>query len=301
MAPSATSSAGVSQGWVATAAPGWLRGARRSRFWARHEAGDSTGPLRLAHRPMHGGFSEAACLHQTPCLRSLRGMRRCKELNIQKSRCTASVSRSSPNSRSPRNYRSSRGPHLRVALSDVLAGKSLKIVTDNGPTLSYSFASKNRLPLFEGDGPAFESGYGALTLDKVVFFSHLVPGYAARLPRDRRPRPSSRRCSRSGSAATTTSAKCSARSTTATSSSSRQASADRAPRDHEPYRGQRLPLEAGQRHRDARVLSVGALLELRRAHAARRRALVLRAFGLHQDRRRPLCLLARRVRVLRAR
>jgi hypothetical protein len=36
--------------------------------------------------------------------------------------------------------------------AEVLAGKQLRIVTDNGPTLSYRFASKNRLSVAENDG-----------------------------------------------------------------------------------------------------------------------------------------------------
>lgn len=49
-------------------------------------------------------------------------------------------------------------------------------MTDNGPTLSYSFASNNRLSVAENDGAAVDGGYGALTLDHVAFFSHMVPG-----------------------------------------------------------------------------------------------------------------------------
>ena len=68
------------------------------------------------------------------------------------------------------------GPTSASPLSDVLAGKSLKIVTDGGLTLSYRFASASKLTVAEGDGKAVQAGYGALTLDKVAFFSHLVPG-----------------------------------------------------------------------------------------------------------------------------
>ena len=38
----------------------------------------------------------------------------------------------------------SAGPASASPLSDALAGKSLKIVTNGGPTLSYRFASANR-------------------------------------------------------------------------------------------------------------------------------------------------------------
>jgi hypothetical protein len=67
------------------------------------------------------------------------------------------------------------GPKSASEFSDVLAGKSLKIVTDNGPVLNYVFKSKNTLSLSEGAGASIESGYGALTLKQVVFFSHMVP------------------------------------------------------------------------------------------------------------------------------
>ncbi len=60
-------------------------------------------------------------------------------------------------------------------LSDVLAGKSLKIVTDKGPVLNYSFKTKNRLTLAENNTAAVEAGYGALTLKQMVFFSHMIP------------------------------------------------------------------------------------------------------------------------------
>lgn len=67
------------------------------------------------------------------------------------------------------------GPVCASEFSDILAGKSLKIVTDNGPVLSYSFKDKRNLTLAEEGGAPVESGYGALTLKQVVFFSHMVP------------------------------------------------------------------------------------------------------------------------------
>jgi len=67
------------------------------------------------------------------------------------------------------------GPVCASVYSDILAGKSLKIVTDNGPTLSYSFKDRNRLTIAENAGNPVESPYGALTLKQVVLFSHLVP------------------------------------------------------------------------------------------------------------------------------
>jgi hypothetical protein len=67
------------------------------------------------------------------------------------------------------------GPECVSEYSDALAGKSLKIVTDGGPTLNYTFKDKRKLVLAENGGSAVESGYGALTLKQVVFFSHMIP------------------------------------------------------------------------------------------------------------------------------
>jgi hypothetical protein len=68
------------------------------------------------------------------------------------------------------------GPQCVSELSDALAGKTLKIVTDNGPVLNYVFKDKRKLTLAEGNGSPVESGYGALTLKQIVFFSHMIPG-----------------------------------------------------------------------------------------------------------------------------
>jgi len=67
------------------------------------------------------------------------------------------------------------GPKCASELSGVLAGKSMKIVTDDGPVLNYTFKDKNRLALAEGGGASVDCGYGALTLKQMVFFSHMVP------------------------------------------------------------------------------------------------------------------------------
>jgi hypothetical protein len=67
------------------------------------------------------------------------------------------------------------GPACASEYSDVLAGKTLKIVTDNGPVLNYVFKTKNKLALAEGSGPAIECGYGALVLTPLILFSHLDP------------------------------------------------------------------------------------------------------------------------------
>jgi hypothetical protein len=67
-------------------------------------------------------------------------------------------------------------PKSASPLSTALAGKALRIVTDNGPTLSYRFAGNNRLSVTENDGRAVEADYGALLLDHVALFTHLIPG-----------------------------------------------------------------------------------------------------------------------------
>ena len=68
------------------------------------------------------------------------------------------------------------GPSSASKLSDALTGETLKIVTDSGPTLGYHFASGTRLSITENGAAADDAGYGALTLDGVVLFSHMVPG-----------------------------------------------------------------------------------------------------------------------------
>ena len=68
------------------------------------------------------------------------------------------------------------GPTSASPLSDVFAGKTIRIVTDKGPALAYTFSRNNRLSLAENGGGAVEAGYGALTLGSVVFFSHMIPG-----------------------------------------------------------------------------------------------------------------------------
>ena len=67
------------------------------------------------------------------------------------------------------------GPTSASAFSNALNGKTLKIVTQNGPTLEYKFAANRQLTLTEG-GKQVSAGYGALTLNQMAFFSHLIPG-----------------------------------------------------------------------------------------------------------------------------
>lgn len=67
------------------------------------------------------------------------------------------------------------GPTSASPLSETLAGKSLRIALDSGPALRYRFGNGNRLSLTEGSAAAVDAGYGALTLDRLVLFSHLIP------------------------------------------------------------------------------------------------------------------------------
>jgi len=80
------------------------------------------------------------------------------------------------------------GPASASPLSDAFAGKSIRIVTDKGPALAYRFGRANRLSVAENGGAAVDAGYGALTLEKVVLFTHLIPGtqrgYAVAIDRD---------------------------------------------------------------------------------------------------------------------
>jgi MoaF N-terminal domain len=69
------------------------------------------------------------------------------------------------------------GPGSRSALSTVLAGKRLKIVTDEGgPTLEYNFRTGRELELAENGGKALKAGYGALESRGLVLVSHVIPG-----------------------------------------------------------------------------------------------------------------------------
>jgi hypothetical protein len=68
------------------------------------------------------------------------------------------------------------GPTSVSEFSDQLAGRTLKIVTRDGPTLEYDFGSNNRLSLSANGGRSISAGYGELTLNQMVFFSHMLPG-----------------------------------------------------------------------------------------------------------------------------
>ena len=180
------------------------------------------------------------------------------------------------------------GPTSVSPLSDVLAGKSIRIVTDKGPALAYTFGRNNRLSVAENGGGAVEAGYGALTLNSVAFFSHLIPGtqrgYAVVIDQNTNLATvfelwfsgyeDNREVQREIYYGYV------------------EQSGQEAPKarhvDDEPRRGQGLLLEAGHWRGDAGVLSLGGVLELCRTFAAGRRTRVLRAVRLHQDQRRPL-------------
>jgi len=68
------------------------------------------------------------------------------------------------------------GPTSVSPFTNALTGRTLKIVTKDGPVLEYSFGSNRRLTLSENGGPSVSAGYGELTLSKMVFFSHMIPG-----------------------------------------------------------------------------------------------------------------------------
>ena len=69
------------------------------------------------------------------------------------------------------------GPEPQRASADLsLAGQTLQIATDGGPSLSYRFLTGNRLMLTEPGNDPVQAGYGAATVDHVTFFAHLIPG-----------------------------------------------------------------------------------------------------------------------------
>ena len=130
---------------------------------------------------------------------------------------------------------------------------------DGAPALTYRFTDRKRLSVSEGDGAAVQAGYGALTLDGLVLFSHLVPrtqrGYTVVVDRDT-------------SLATVFETWFSGYEDNR--EVQRQVSygyveqrgrrgASRAARHHQPHRGQGLLLEAGHRRRNAGVLPDGAV------------------------------------------
>jgi len=68
------------------------------------------------------------------------------------------------------------GPDCQSEFSDALVGRSLEIVTEDGPTLEYTFEDETRLRVSEDSGSPIQVGYGALTLGRMIVFSHMIPG-----------------------------------------------------------------------------------------------------------------------------
>ena len=67
------------------------------------------------------------------------------------------------------------GPECISKFSNILAGKSLKIITDDGPVLNYRFKDNKTLSITENNGSSVKAHYGSLDLKQMVFFSHMVP------------------------------------------------------------------------------------------------------------------------------
>ncbi len=69
-----------------------------------------------------------------------------------------------------------RGPASVSPLATDFAGESLEIVTDDGPALKYKFASNTKLSVAEDGGNAIDAGFGALEMDHICLFTHMIPG-----------------------------------------------------------------------------------------------------------------------------
>src|SRR5690606_38867720 len=69
-----------------------------------------------------------------------------------------------------------RGPESVSPLATDFAGESMKIVTDDGPALTYRFASNTQLSVTENGGAAINAGFGALERDHICLFTHMIPG-----------------------------------------------------------------------------------------------------------------------------
>ncbi len=83
-----------------------------------------------------------------------------------------------------------RGPASVSPLATDFAGQSMKIVTDGGPTLGYRFASNSKLSVSENGERGVNAGFGALEMDQVCLFTHMIPGtqhgYTVVVDRDKR-------------------------------------------------------------------------------------------------------------------
>ena len=69
-----------------------------------------------------------------------------------------------------------RGPTCVSSLATDFAGESLEIVTNDGPALKYEFASNTELSVAEDGGKAIHAGFGALEMDHICLFTHMIPG-----------------------------------------------------------------------------------------------------------------------------
>ena len=67
------------------------------------------------------------------------------------------------------------GPGGKPAPSATLAGKRLKIVTTDGPTLDYTFRNAKELKLSENGGKVVKANYGALDSRSLVLVTHMIP------------------------------------------------------------------------------------------------------------------------------
>lgn len=68
------------------------------------------------------------------------------------------------------------GPASASPFASSHVGNSIRIVTDNGPTLEYNFTTDRELTFSENGGATLTAGYGVLELKQLGVLSHLVPG-----------------------------------------------------------------------------------------------------------------------------
>jgi hypothetical protein len=67
------------------------------------------------------------------------------------------------------------GPGAAGPLSQVLAGRRLKIVTDGGPALEYNFRTERELEFTLNGAKTVKAGYGAQQSGNLVLLSHWIP------------------------------------------------------------------------------------------------------------------------------
>ncbi len=67
-------------------------------------------------------------------------------------------------------------PKSASPISEKLAGKKIKIILDNGPTLEYQFSCASFLSLSENGAEPVKCAYAALELREAVLVSHMIPG-----------------------------------------------------------------------------------------------------------------------------